>query len=98
MDLATLKDTIQTIFPEPSQDWKEAVPAQFNTVLAFEKASLTAFSNPLNPFKGAYFFPHQCKSLADCYHDTSKKDLLVAQVCVIFKLPLEYGHFDIPLA
>ena len=40
LDPATLRDTIRTILPEPPQDRREAVPAQFDTVLAFEKAGL----------------------------------------------------------
>jgi hypothetical protein len=52
-DLKNLKDTIWTILPEPPQGRKKAVSAQFNTVLTFEKAGLTAFSDPLNPLKGA---------------------------------------------
>jgi hypothetical protein len=95
-DLTDLKDTIRTILPQPPQDRRKAVPAQFDTVLAFEKAGLTAFSDPLNPLKGVCFsFPRRCNSLADC---DAKKDLSVAQVRVIFQLPPEYGSFDIPLA
>ena len=55
MDLMDLRDTIRTTWPEPSQNRRKGVPAQFDTVLAFEKAGLTAFSDPLNPLKGAYF-------------------------------------------
>jgi hypothetical protein len=51
-DLTDLKDTIRTTLPEPSRNRKKAVPAQFDTVLAFEKASLPAFSDPSNPLKG----------------------------------------------
>lgn len=53
-DLTDLRDTIRTTLPEPSQARRKAVPAQFDTVLAFEKAGLTAFSDPSNPLKGAY--------------------------------------------
>ena len=53
-DLVDLRDTIRTIFPEPPQNRRRAIPAQFDTVLAFEKAGLTAFSDPSNPLKGAY--------------------------------------------
>src|SRR6267154_727321 len=42
-DLTDLRDTIRTIMPEPPQSRREAIPAQFDTVLAFEKAGLTAF-------------------------------------------------------
>jgi hypothetical protein len=55
-DLTDLKDTIRTIFPKPPQGRKKAVMAQFDTILAFEKAGLTAFSDPSNPLKGAYSF------------------------------------------
>src|SRR3981189_3081633 len=48
-DLTDLRDTIRTIMPEPPQSQREAIPAQFDTVLAFEKAGLTAFSDPSNP-------------------------------------------------
>jgi len=51
-DLTDLRDTIRTIFPEPAQDRRKAVSAQFDTVLAFEKPGLTAFSDPSNPLKG----------------------------------------------
>ena len=54
-DLADLRDTIRTIMPEPAQDRRKAIPAQFDTVLAFEKDGLTAISDPTNPLKGAYF-------------------------------------------
>jgi len=37
---------------EPLQDQREAILAQFDTVLAFEKAGFKAFSDPLNPLKG----------------------------------------------
>ena len=53
-DLTDLRDTIRMTLPEPSQARRKAVPAQFDTVLAFEKAGLTAFSDPSNPLKGAY--------------------------------------------
>jgi Plavaka transposase len=53
-DLTNLKDTIRTILPGPPQGRRKAVSAQFDTVLAFEKAGLTAFSDPLNPLKGAH--------------------------------------------
>jgi hypothetical protein len=53
-DLTDLRDTIRTILPEPLQDRRKAIPAQFDTVLAYEKAGLTPFADPLNPFKGAY--------------------------------------------
>ncbi|KAH9983681.1 hypothetical protein BJV77DRAFT_1062367 [Russula vinacea] len=51
-DLMDLRDTIRMTLPEPSQARRKAVPAQFDTVLAFEKAGLTAFSDPSNPLKG----------------------------------------------
>jgi len=41
--------------PEPAQDRRKAVPAQFDTVLAFKKPGLTAFSDPSNPLKGVYY-------------------------------------------
>jgi hypothetical protein len=95
-DVTDLRDTIRTILPEPPQDRKKAVPAQFDTVLAFEKAGFTAFSDPSNPLKGAYLlFPHRCNSSANC---DGLKDVSVAQVHVIFQLPGEYGRFDTPLA
>ena len=72
-DLANLKDTIRTIFPEPARGRRDAIPAQFDTVLAFEKPGLTAFSDPANPLKGVYFlFLYQCNSSADCQRDTSR--------------------------
>jgi hypothetical protein len=55
-DLTDLRDTIKTTLPEPAQDRRKAVPAQFDTVLAHEKAGLTAFSDPSDPLKGAYSF------------------------------------------
>ena len=51
-DLTDLRDTIRTILPEPPRDRRKAVPAQFDTVLAFEKAGSVAFSDPSNPLKG----------------------------------------------
>jgi hypothetical protein len=51
-DQTVLKDTIRTIFPEPPKNRKDVIPAQFDTVLAFEEPGLTAFSDPLNPLKG----------------------------------------------
>lgn len=51
-DRTDLKDTIRTIWPEPPQGRKEAVAAQFDTVLAFQKPGFTAFSDPSNPLKG----------------------------------------------
>jgi hypothetical protein len=58
-DLVNLRDVIWTTLAEPAQDRKKAVPAQFDTVLAFEKAGLSAFSDPSNPLKGVYsqFYP-----------------------------------------
>jgi len=53
-DQTDLRDTIRTIIPEPPKGRCGAVPAQFDTVLAFEKAGLTAFSDPSNPLKGVY--------------------------------------------
>ena len=53
-DLTNCKDTIQTILPKPPQGRRKAVSAQFDTTLAFEKAGLTAFSDPLNPLKGEH--------------------------------------------
>ena len=53
-DLTDLRDTIRTILPEPPRGRRKAIPAQFDTVLAYEKAGLTPFADPLNPFKGAY--------------------------------------------
>jgi hypothetical protein len=67
-DLTDLRDTIRTIFPEPPRDRKEAIPAQFDTVLAFKKAGLTAFSDALNPLKGMFLFRRRCNSLADHNH------------------------------
>lgn len=55
-DLTDLRDTIRTIWPEPPRDRRPSVPAQFDTVLAFEKGGLTAFSDPSNPLKGVYLF------------------------------------------
>jgi len=52
LTMTGLSDTIRTIFPKPPQDRRNAVPAQFNTFLAFKKPSLTAFSDPLHPLKG----------------------------------------------
>jgi len=52
-DTMDLRDTIRTVFPEPPRNRSKAVQAQFDTVLAFEKAGLKAFSDPLNPLKGA---------------------------------------------
>jgi hypothetical protein len=94
-DKADLTDKIRTILPAPLQDWKKAVLAQFNTVLAFKKPGFTPFSDPLNPLKGMYS-NFLCYGSPD--HDTFKIDLIVAQVWVIFKLPPEYRHFDTPLA
>jgi hypothetical protein len=54
-DLTDLRDTIRTTLPEPARDRRKAVPAQFDTVLAFEKPGLTAFSDPSNPLKGVYY-------------------------------------------
>jgi hypothetical protein len=51
-DLTDLRDTIRTTLPEPSHDRKKAVSAQFDTVLALENASFSAFSDPSNPLKG----------------------------------------------
>ena len=51
-DQTVLKDTIRTIFPEPPKNRRDVIPAQFDTVLAFEKPGLTAFTDPLNPLKG----------------------------------------------
>jgi hypothetical protein len=53
-DLTDLRDTIRMIWPKPPQGRKEAIPAQFDTVLVFEKAGLTAFADPLDPFKGTF--------------------------------------------
>ena len=53
-DMTVLRDMIRTTFPEPPRDRRKAVPAQFDTVLAFKKAGLTAFSDPSNPLKGEY--------------------------------------------
>lgn len=53
-DLKDLKDTIRTIMPEPARDRRKAIPAQFDTVLAFEKEGSTAFSDPTDPLKGVY--------------------------------------------
>ena len=53
-DNADLTDTIRTILPEPPRHRKDAVPAQFDNVLAFQKPGLTTFSNPSNPLKGMY--------------------------------------------
>ncbi len=53
-DPTDLEDTIRTILPKPSQDRKAAVAAHFDTVLAFKKPGLMAFSDPLDPLKGAY--------------------------------------------
>lgn len=95
-DLTDLSDTIRTTMPEPPQARRGAIPAQFDTVLAFNKAGLTAFSDSSNPLKGAYIkFSCRPYSLADAMLE---KDLSVAQVRVIFQLPPEYGRFDTPLA
>jgi hypothetical protein len=53
-DLTNFKDTIRTIMPEPARDRRNAVSAQFDTVLAFENAGSPPFSDPLNPLKGRY--------------------------------------------
>src|SRR5258707_8582477 len=47
----SLKNTIRTTFPElkTPQDQKKAILAQFDTILAFKKLGLTAFSDPLIP-------------------------------------------------
>jgi hypothetical protein len=59
-DLAVLRDMIRMILPKPPQDWRKAVAAQFDTVLALEKGGLTAFSDPSDPFKGLLLlFPLQ---------------------------------------
>lgn len=58
-DKADLRDTIRTTFPEPPQNRRKAIPAQFDTVLAFEKPGLTAFTDPSNPLKGT-FLQHTC--------------------------------------
>jgi hypothetical protein len=55
-DLTDLRDTIRTTLPEPARDRRMAVPAQFDTVLAFENAGLTAFSDPSNPLKGVCIY------------------------------------------
>jgi hypothetical protein len=54
-DLTDLRDTIRTTLPEPAQDRRKAIPAQFDTVLAFEKPGLTVFLDPSNPLKGVYY-------------------------------------------
>ena len=53
-DLTNLSDTIRTILPEPLQGQRKAVSTQFDTILAFEKAGLTAFPDPSNPLKGVH--------------------------------------------
>lgn len=55
-DQSDIRDTIRTTLPEPAQDRKKAIPAQFDTVLAFEKAGSVAFSNPSKPLDGMYPF------------------------------------------
>lgn len=64
-DLTDLKDTIRTTLPEPSHDRTKAVPAQFDTVLAYEKPGFPkGFPDHLNPLKGVWF-PRQLDGLAD---------------------------------
>ena len=44
-----------------------AVSNQFDTVLTLEKAGSTAFSDPLNPLKGAYFILFLVTLLIDAF-------------------------------
>lgn len=64
-DPTDLKDTIRTIFPRPRQDRQEDVLAHFDTVLAFEGAGFTAFSDPSNLLKGVLTLLPRRSSLAD---------------------------------
>ena len=97
-DLTDLRDTIRTILPEPQRDRRKAIPAQFDTVLAFEKSGLIPFSDPLHPLKGVYSFLINVIVQLIVSSRHLKQDLSVGQVRIIFQLPPEYGQFDIPLA
>ena len=63
-------DMIWTIVPNPPNGRKIAVSSQFDTVLTFKKAGSTAFSDPLNPLKGAHFVLFLVTLLIDAFIKT----------------------------
>jgi hypothetical protein len=51
-DGTSLRDTIRTTLPEPPKGRRKAIPGQFDTVLAMEKAGEKPFEDPNDPLKG----------------------------------------------